>query len=94
MKKKFNFFFLEKRKLGPCCYFTQGILSGIFTEIFCAEMVSVEVTCKTRGDNNCTMIIGHVTMIDDMMLSFLSENQFPKGKKKKKKKKFIFFKNE
>ncbi len=48
---------LHKRVSQPCDHFLRGILAGLFSRVFRAEIDCVEVHCIALGEQDCEFII-------------------------------------
>jgi len=48
------------------CSFTTGLLSGLLSQLAGGSMAVLEVTCRSRGDGECTFVFGSGAVIHEL----------------------------
>jgi predicted hydrocarbon binding protein len=64
-------------QIGECrcnCHFQSGLLSGWLSESFSFSVMTVEVLCRSRGDDCCMFLAAESSLLAHFLQEFMQEN--------------------
>lgn len=63
-----------KKSDVPVCFMNAGYSSGWCEQSFDVPLISTEITCRAKGDKECTFIMAHPSKMKDYIAHFLKKN--------------------
>lgn len=64
----------DKKSDVPVCFMNAGYSSGWCEQSFGIPLISTEITCRAKGDKECTFIMAHPSKMKEYISHFLKKN--------------------
>jgi diguanylate cyclase (GGDEF)-like protein len=64
----------DKKSDMPVCFMNAGYSSGWSEQSFGIPLVSTEITCRAKGDKECTFIMAHPSKMKEYIAHYLKQN--------------------
>ncbi|MBL8675821.1 MAG: diguanylate cyclase [Alphaproteobacteria bacterium] len=65
---------MGKKSDVPVCFMNAGYSSGWCEQSFGIPLISTEITCRAKGDKECTFIMAHPSKMKEYIARFLKKN--------------------
>lgn len=65
---------VDKKSDMPVCFMNAGYSSGWSEQSFGIPLVSTEITCRAKGDKECTFIMAHPSKMKEYIAHYLKQN--------------------